>query len=44
MSTIKSSMEHPSDGGQSYITVIPVDYTRSRAFPPAQDFLVEPYK
>ncbi|XP_067003872.2 putative FERM domain-containing protein FRMD8P1 isoform X4 [Anabrus simplex] len=42
--TERGGMEaHQVDSGQNYITVIPVEYARSRVYPQPSEYLVEPY-
>jgi hypothetical protein len=44
MSDANSMDSHQADNSQNYITVIPVEYPRSRVYPQAPDYLVDQYR
>ncbi|KAJ9585101.1 hypothetical protein L9F63_020557, partial [Diploptera punctata] len=43
MSTSESMESHQADNSQNYITVIPVEYPRSRVYPQPPEYLVDQY-
>jgi hypothetical protein len=44
MSASDSMDSHQADNSQNYITVIPVEYPRSRVYPQAPEYLVDQYR
>jgi hypothetical protein len=44
MSATDSMDSHQAENSQNYITVIPVEYPRSRVYPQASEYLVDQYR
>jgi len=44
MSAADSMDSHQAENSQNYITVIPVEYPRSRVYPQAPEYLVDQYR
>lgn len=44
MSATDSMDSHQAENSQNYITVIPVEYPRSRVYPQAPEYVVDQYR